>query len=110
MRTRAIDPGAGPAPGSGGVPARASLRELREISQRYGLGMTEQLLKAAIEARQLRGQATRPLATILIRALDEAAMSIANSDDPVQETDDVRAVVHALIDGLLTRSRRRSRD
>jgi hypothetical protein len=73
MRTRAIDPGAGPAPGSGGVPARASLRELREISQRYGLGMTEQLLKAAIEARQLRGQATRPLATILIGALDEAA-------------------------------------
>ncbi len=36
----------------------------REISQRYGLGMTEQLLSAAIEAGELRPQPVRPLATI----------------------------------------------
>jgi AcrR family transcriptional regulator len=75
----------------------------REISQRYGLGMTEQLLSAAIESGELKPQPTRPLATILIGALDEAAMSIANAPDPVQEKAEVRTVIHNLIDGLLGR-------
>lgn len=73
----------------------------REISLRYGLGMTEQLLNAAIEAGELKPQPVRPLATIMIGALDEAAMSIANADDPDEEKSQVRAVVHDLIDGLL---------
>ncbi len=72
-----------------------------EISQRYGLGMTEQLLSAAIEAGQLRAQPTRPLATIVIAALDEAAMIIANATDPVRESHEVHTVIHDLIDGLL---------
>ncbi len=75
----------------------------REISQRFGLGMTEQLLGAAIESGELTPQPTRPLATILIGALDEPAMSIANAPDPAQETADVQTVVHNLIDGLLGR-------
>jgi AcrR family transcriptional regulator len=73
----------------------------REISQRYGLGATEQLLRAAIEAGQLPPQPLRPLATVMIGALDEAAMSIANAEDPVREKAEIRAVIHNLIDGLL---------
>lgn len=73
----------------------------REISQRYGLGMTEQLLSAAIDAGELRAQPTRPLATIVLAALDEAAMVIANATDPIRERQEVQAVVHDLIDGLL---------
>jgi AcrR family transcriptional regulator len=73
----------------------------REVSLRYGLGMTEQLLSAAIEAGELKAQPVRPLATIMIGALDEAAMSIANAEDPAREKDEVRAVVHNLIDGML---------
>lgn len=75
----------------------------REISQRYGLGTTEQLLSAAIEAGELRPQPTRPLATIVLAALDEAAMIIANAADPVRERQEVHTVVHDLIDGLLLR-------
>lgn len=75
----------------------------REISLRYGLGMTEQLLSAAVEAGQVRPQPIRPLATIMLGALDEAAMSIANADDPEQEKAEVRTVVHNLIEGLLVR-------
>ena len=74
----------------------------REISLQYGLGMTEQLLRAAIDAGELKPQPTRPLATVMIGALDEAAMSIANADDPEQEKTDVRNVIHNLIDGLLS--------
>jgi len=81
----------------------------REISKRYGLGMTEQLLSAAIESGELAPQPTRPLATVLIGALDEAAMSIANAADPAQETEDVRTVIHDLIDGLLRSGRRPKR-
>jgi AcrR family transcriptional regulator len=78
----------------------------REISLRYGLGMTEQLLTAAIDAGELKPQPTRPLATVMIGALDEAAMSIANAEDPEQEKTDVRKVIHNLIDGLLIKPRR----
>ena len=73
----------------------------REISLRYGLGMTEQLLLAAIEAGELKAQPVRPLATVMLGALDEAAMSIANAEDPEREKDEVGTVVRNLIDGLL---------
>jgi AcrR family transcriptional regulator len=73
----------------------------REISVRYGQGMTEQLLTAAIDARQLKPQPVRPLATVMIGALDEAAMSVANAEDPVEEQAQIRAVIHDLIDALL---------
>jgi AcrR family transcriptional regulator len=75
----------------------------REISLRYGLGMTEQLLSTAIEAGQLRPQPVRTLATVMIGALDEAAMSIANAEDIRQEKENVRAVIHEMITGLLKR-------
>src|ERR1700722_15354710 len=74
----------------------------REVSLRYGLGMTEQLLRAAIDGGALKPQPPRPLATALIGALDEGAMGIANADDAEQEKTDVRAVIHNLIDGLLS--------
>ncbi|HTQ69663.1 MAG TPA: TetR/AcrR family transcriptional regulator [Solirubrobacteraceae bacterium] len=73
----------------------------REISLRYGLGMTEQLLSAAIDAGELAPQPVRPLATVMIGALDEAAMSIANAEDPEREKAEVREVLGNLINGLL---------
>jgi AcrR family transcriptional regulator len=73
----------------------------REISLRYGLGMTEQLLSAAIDAGQLKPQPVRPLATVLIGALDEAAMSIANAEDPIEEKGQIRAVIRDLVDAVL---------
>jgi hypothetical protein len=44
----------------------------------------------------------RPLAAVLLGALDEAAMVIAGSSDPAAARDDVLAVVHDLLDGLLS--------
>jgi AcrR family transcriptional regulator len=76
--------------------------QFREIVQRYGLGMTERLLDAAIEGKQLRPQPTQPLATVLIGALNEAAMEIANAADPAMEKNRMQSVIHDLIDGFLT--------
>jgi AcrR family transcriptional regulator len=75
--------------------------DFRDISLGSSLGLTEQLLTEVIEAGQLKSQPTRPLATIILGALDEAAMSIANADDPDAERAALWAVIHDLIGGLL---------
>jgi AcrR family transcriptional regulator len=77
----------------------------REISLRYSMAMTEALLEAAIEGGQLRAQPVRPLATVMLGALNEAAMSIANAADTTEEKEQVRGVVHDLLDGLLRHRR-----
>jgi AcrR family transcriptional regulator len=72
----------------------------RDVAQRYSLGMTEQLLTEAIKAGELARQPTRPLAHVLIGALDEAAMVIATADDPKRMRRETRQVLHRLIDGM----------
>ena len=90
------------------APSVIGWAEYREMSQQVSVEATEELLKAAIEAGQLRPQPLRPLALVLLGALDEAAMYLAGAEDPTQAREDVQAVVRDLIDGLLT-SRTRHR-
>jgi AcrR family transcriptional regulator len=73
----------------------------RDLALEHGLGLTEQLLDAAIAAGQLRRQPTRALAHVLIGALDEGAMMIATADDPAVAREDARDVLHGLLDALL---------
>jgi AcrR family transcriptional regulator len=83
------------------APSVLGWAEYREISRRYALGMTEQLLSTAIEAGLMKAQPVRPLATVMLAALNEAALYLAREEVSVDEQADVRTVVHALIDGLL---------
>ena len=89
------------------APAVLGWEAFRELNQRYGLGMTEQLLAGAIAAGELRAQPVRPLATVLLGAIDEAAMVIADAADRAAAQAEVRAVVHDLLDGLLGADRAR---
>jgi AcrR family transcriptional regulator len=73
----------------------------RDVAQRYSLGMTEQLLTEAMRAGQLVEQPVRPLAHVLIGALDEAAMAIATADDPKRTRRETGEVLHRLIDAML---------
>jgi AcrR family transcriptional regulator len=75
--------------------------EFRDISLGSSLGLTEQLMSEVIAAGQLKPQPTRPLATIILGALDEAALSVANADDPDAERAALRTVIHDVIAGLL---------
>jgi AcrR family transcriptional regulator len=84
------------------APSVIGWAEYREMSQQVSVEATEELLNAAIEAGELRPQPLRPLALILLGALDEAAMYLAGAEDPAQAREDVQAVVRDLIDGLLT--------
>ena len=76
----------------------------RDVAQRYSLGMTQQILTEAIRAGQLARQPVRPLAHVLIGALDEAAMAIAMAEDPKRARRETRQVLHRLIDAMLDES------
>ena len=52
-------------------------------------------------AEQLARQPVRPLAHVLIGALDEAAMFIATADDPKRARRETEEVLHRLIDAML---------
>jgi len=69
----------------------------REIAARYGLGLIEGTLQAAIDAGEVAEQPVRPLAHLLMGALDEAAMLVARAQDP----EAARAEVGRTIDTLL---------
>ena len=73
----------------------------RDLTLQHGLGMTEALLRAAMDAGQLPEQATRPMAHVFIGALDEAAMYVATADDRETARDEVARVLHLLLDGML---------
>ncbi len=75
----------------------------RDMALRHGLGLTEGMLRAAVDAGQLAEGPTRALAHVLIGALDEAAMYIATAGDRDAARSEVAGVLHALLDGLLRR-------
>lgn len=82
------------------APSVLGWAEFRDVAQRYSLGMTEQMLTEAIRAGQLAQQPVRPLAHVLIGALDEAAMVIATADDPKRTRRETGQVLHRLIDAM----------
>ena len=84
------------------APAVLGWAGFRDVAQRYSLGMTEHLLTEAIRAGQLVRQPVRPLATVMIGALDEAAMAIATAEDPKRARKEIRFVLRRLIDGMLS--------
>lgn len=83
------------------APSVIGWREYREMSQQNAIVAAEELLKAAVEAGQLRPQPLRPLALVMLGALDEAAMYLATAENADEAREEARAVVRDLIDGLL---------
>lgn len=72
----------------------------REIAAEHGLGLIEATLEAAIEAGSIAQQPARPLAHLLMGALDEAAMLVARAADPDGARLEVGRTLELLIDGL----------
>lgn len=75
----------------------------REIAAEHGLGLIEGTLRAAIEAGAIPEQPLRPLAHVLMGALDEAGMLIARADDPDLMRADVGRTLDLLLAGLSAR-------
>ena len=81
-------------------PAVLGWAHWREIGTKYGLGLVEAALQAAIDAGQVARVPVSPLAHLLLGALDEAAMVVARADDPVAAREEMVAVLDAILDGL----------
>lgn len=72
----------------------------REIGLQHGLGLTEAVLSAAIDAGVLAPQPARPLAHLLLGAIDEGALYVARSDAPETARSETLAAIARLLDGL----------
>jgi AcrR family transcriptional regulator len=81
-------------------PAVLGWQDWRELEARYGLGIIRDLLSAAITEGTLRTQPVDVLAHILLASVDEAALYIANADDPPAARDLAVAAMESLLDGL----------
>ncbi|CAN5664040.1 MAG: TetR/AcrR family transcriptional regulator [Ilumatobacteraceae bacterium] len=73
----------------------------REIGLRYGLGLVTAVLADAVSIGAIPSQPVDPLAHALLGALDEAALYVARSADPVTARAEMGAVVDRLVRGLL---------
>jgi len=82
------------------APAVLGWQQWREVGWRYGMGLTEQVLGAAIEAGELPEQPVRPLAHALLGALDEAVLYVARAEDQAAARTQMAAVLGALLSGL----------
>jgi AcrR family transcriptional regulator len=82
------------------APAVLGWEEWREIAARYGLGLIEGILAAAMEAGEVREQPLRPLAHALMGALDELAMLVARSEDTADARAEAGRTVTGLVDAL----------
>jgi AcrR family transcriptional regulator len=74
----------------------------REIGQRYGLGVVQQVLAEAIAAGLIAEQPVIPLAHLLMGAIDEGAMLIARADDEGATREQVGASLERFLDALAT--------
>lgn len=81
-------------------PAVLGWEQWHELERRYGLGLIEAVLQAAMDAGQIRELPAAELAVALFGALVESALRLSRSDDPVAERARVQAVLRAQMDGL----------
>jgi AcrR family transcriptional regulator len=82
------------------APAVLGWAAWREVDERYGLGLVSFGLQNAMDRGVLATRPVRPLAHLLMGAMAEAAMVIANADDPAAARDEVEPPLLALIAGL----------
>ena len=81
----------------------------REIGAEHGLGLIEATLQAAMDAGAIAEQPVRPLAHVLMGALDEAAMLVARAEDPEAARAEVGRTIDTLLAALSARPSRRRR-
>lgn len=82
------------------APAVLGWERWRKISLRYGMGLVQGLVSYAISVGRMPAQPVEPLSHVLIGALDEAALYLAQADDPAQARHEVGAVIDRLVESL----------
>ena len=82
------------------APAVLGWARWREIGMRYGLGVVQTVLQAALDAGLIEDQPVEPLAHMLLGAIDEGAMLVARADDGGKTREAVGASVDRFLNAL----------
>ena len=82
------------------APVVLGWEEWREIDARYALGLVMMALQNGMERGLFREREVRPLAHLLLGAMTEAAMMIANAPDPAAARREAEPPLLALLEGL----------
>jgi AcrR family transcriptional regulator len=83
-------------------PAVLGWERWREISIAHAGALMEAALAGAMAAGHMRAQPVRPLAVVMIAALDEAALYVARADDPESARAEMMAALGSLVAGLVS--------
>jgi AcrR family transcriptional regulator len=86
------------------APAVLGPKAWREIASKYGLALVQFGLQSLMEAGLIEEQPVDPLAHLVIGALSEAAVVIANAEDTEAARAEMGAAVERLMVGLRTDS------
>jgi AcrR family transcriptional regulator len=81
-------------------PAVLGWQRWREIGLRYGTGLLNAVLEAAVDAGQIPPQPLEPVVHLLIGALDEIALYCAAAEDPARARREVEPLITRLIAAL----------
>ncbi len=82
------------------APAVLGWQRWRELGWQYGMGLVEAGLAGAIEAGELAPAPLRPMAHVLLGALDEAVLYVARAEDQEAAREEMALVVRRILDGL----------
>jgi AcrR family transcriptional regulator len=82
------------------APAALGWQKWREMDARYGLGLLQQGLAAAMKAGQVRKQSERMLAQVLLASLIEASLLISRAENPARTRREAERTIIQLIGGL----------
>ena len=85
------------------APAALGWERWREIGRAYGVGLVETAVQTLMDSGAIPPQPVRPLAHVLVGALEEAALYAARAEDREAATAEVREALVALVTGLLVR-------
>ena len=82
------------------APAVLGWEAWRDLASRYGLGLVQLALQAAMDAGAIVQQPVAPLAHVLIGALDECALYIAQAEDPAAAREQCAAIFDRILRGI----------
>jgi AcrR family transcriptional regulator len=85
------------------APSVLGWEKWRAIGLQYGFGLVQGTVQAAMDAGLIDQQPVRPLAHLLLGAIDEGAMLIARADDGGETREQVGASVARFLDALRPR-------
>ncbi len=82
------------------APSILGWKEWREVDEKHGLGLIIGGLELGVAGGMLAPQPVKPLAHLLLGAVGEAGMMVANAPDPKRAREEVEPALIALVEGL----------